>query len=194
MAKLDASYQVAPAGAPAAGLEEYTVEDASGEPVGKVLTLLEGADGLVLAVEVGTPPIAREVRAIPWEQVDHVHHETLAVRLRIGAAEVERAPELDPDRGVEGEEAELRRVETLPAEARGTVPTGDVAGPVDRLVLGPSIALGLLGVFMLLVWVILVTGDIGMPWLWILLAVPIVLLAVSGLLAYKALRDQAEGR
>ena len=151
------TYQVAPAGAPASGLEEYTVETSLGEPVGKVQTLLEGDDGLLLAVELGAPPFTHQVRAVPWERVEEVDHDSLAVRLTVGPDELERAPELDPSQGVETDDADLRRVETLPAEARGNVPPGNVAGPVDRLVLGPSIALGLLGVFAFLAWVILVT-------------------------------------
>ena len=185
---------MAPAGAPATGLEEYAVETASGDPVGKVQTLLEGDDGLLLAVEMGTPPLTHQVHVVPWETVDSVDHEVLAVRLSVGADELERAPELDPSQGVESDDADLRRVETLPAEARGSVPPGNVAGPVDRLSIGPSIALGLLGVFSFLAWVIMVTRVRDLSWHWALLAVPLVLLAVSGYLAYDAFRNQAERR
>jgi len=188
------TYQMAPAGAPATGLEEYSVETASGEPVGKVQTLLEGESGLLLAVEVGTPPLRHEVHIVPWERVEHVDHEALAVRLALGADELERSPELDPDRGVETGDADLRRVETLPPEARGNVPPGNVAGPVDRFVLGPSIALGLLGVFAFLAWVIMATQVRDLSWHWALLAIPLALLAVSGLLGYSAFRNQAERR
>jgi len=188
------TYQMAPAGAPATGLEEYSVETASGEAVGKVQTLLEGDDGLLLAVEVGTPPLRHEVHIVPWGRVEHVDHEALAVRLGVAAEELEQAPELDPGRGVETEDADLRRVETLPAEARGNVPPGNVAGPVDRMVVGPSIALGLLGVFSFLAWVIMVTQVRDLSWHWALLAVPLTLLAVSGLLGYNAFRNQAERR
>jgi membrane protein YdbS with pleckstrin-like domain len=190
--KLDRTYQVAPAGAPATGLEEYAVETASGEAVGKVQTLLEGDDGLLLAVELGTPPLTHEVHVVPWRRVEEVDHEALSVRLTVDSGELERAPELDPDRGVETDEADLRRVETLPAEARGNVPPGNVAGPVDRMVLGPSIALGLLGVFAFLAWVIMVTQVRDLSWHWALLAVPLVLIVASGYLAYDAFRNQAE--
>ncbi len=185
---------MAPAGAPATGLEEYVVETAGGEAVGKVQTLLEGDDELLLAVELGTPPLTHQVRVVPWERVEEVDHDTLAVRLTLGQDELERAPVLDPDRGVETEDAELRRVETLPAEARGNVLPGNVAGPVDRLVLGPSIALGLLGVFAFLAWVLMVTQVRDLTWHWALLAVPILLVAVSGYLAYDAFRNQADSR
>jgi len=188
------TYQMAPAGAPATGLEEYAVETAGGEAVGKVQTLLEGDDELLLAVELGTPPLTHQVRVVPWERVEEVDHDALAVRLTLGKDELERAPELDPDRGVETEDAELRRVETLPAEARGNVLPGNVAGPVDRLVLGPSIALGLLGVFAFLAWVIMVTQVRDLSWHWALLAVPILLVGVSGYLAYDAFRNQADSR
>ncbi len=188
------SYQVAPAGAPATGLEEYSVETASGEAVGKVQTLLEGESGLLLAVEVGTPPLRHEVHIVPWERVQNVDHEALSVRLALGQDELEHAPELDPGLGVETEDADLRRVETLPAEARGTVPPGNVAGPVDRFVLGPSIALGLLGVFAFLAWVIMATQVEDLSWHWALLAVPVVLLLASGLLGYNAFRNQSERR
>jgi hypothetical protein len=185
---------VSPTGAPTAALGEYSVETASGEAVGKVQTLLEGDDGLLLAVELGTPPLTHQVHVVPWRRVEEVDHETLAVRLTVGADELERAPELDPDRGVETDDADLRRVETLPAEARGNVPPGNVAGPVDRVVLGPSIALGLLGVFAFLAWVIMVTQVRDLSWHWALLAVPLLLLAVSGYLGYDVFRNQAERR
>jgi hypothetical protein len=186
------TYQMAPAGAPAAGLEEYSVETASGDAVGKVQTLLEGKDGLLLAIELGTPPFRHEVHVVPWEAVEGVDHEALAVRLGVGADELERAPELDPSQGVETGDAELRRVEALPAEARGNVRPGNVAGPVDRIVLGPSIALGLLGVFAFLAWVIMVTRVRDLTWHWVLLVVPLVLVVASGLLAYNAFRNQSE--
>jgi len=74
------------------------------------------------------------------------------------------------------------------------VPPGNVAGPVDRLVLGPSIVLGLLGVFAFLAWVIMVTQVRDLSWHWALLAVPILLVGVSGYLAYDAFRNQADSR
>src|SRR4051812_33203782 len=45
------TYEVAPAGGSAEGLDEYIVETESGEPVGKVTTLLEHEGDLYLAVE-----------------------------------------------------------------------------------------------------------------------------------------------
>jgi len=92
---------MAPAGAPATGLEEYAVETASGDVVGKVQTVLEGDDGVLLAVELGMPPFTHQVRVLPWERVEEVDHDSLAVRLTVGKDELARAPELDPDRGVE---------------------------------------------------------------------------------------------
>jgi hypothetical protein len=56
VAKVDRTYQVAPAGAPASGLEEYLVEDADGHRVGNVQTVLQRDRERLVAVERGSPP------------------------------------------------------------------------------------------------------------------------------------------
>jgi hypothetical protein len=106
------TYQVPPAGADSAALEEYVVETASGERIGTVLALLRRDDDELLAVEVGTPPLKRDVRVLLWEDVDGVDHEGLAVRLGIGRDEVEQRLQLDPR--VEGGDAEAVRVAAVP--------------------------------------------------------------------------------
>ncbi len=185
---------MAPAGAPATGLEEYAVETASGDVVGKVQTVLEGDDGVLLAVELGTPPFTHEVRVLPWEQVEEVDHDTLAVRLTVGRDELERAPALDPKRGVETDDADLRRVDTFPAGAPRKVAPGNVAGPVDRPAYAQALVLGLLAVFAVLAWVIAMTQVREPTWHWALLVIPVGLGAVAGYLAYDAFRNQADRR
>ena len=76
------SYEVPKAGAGSAGLEEYQVETSSGDHRGKVMTVLRKEKSIYLAVETGTPPIKRDLRAIPWDHVAEVDHAALTIRLR----------------------------------------------------------------------------------------------------------------
>lgn len=69
MTRVEWTYEVAPAGAPAAGLEEYVVETSLGAHVGKVTTLLRRGGDLFVAVERGMPPMTHDVRALPWNDV-----------------------------------------------------------------------------------------------------------------------------
>jgi hypothetical protein len=62
-------YEVPKAGAGSAGLEEYQVETSSGEHTGKVMTVLSKEETIYLALETGTPPIKRDLRAIPCAPV-----------------------------------------------------------------------------------------------------------------------------
>ena len=74
------TYEVPKAGAGSAGLEEYQVETSSGEHTGKVMTVLRKEESIYLAVETGTPPIKRDLLAIPWgdvAEVDHAAHATV---------------------------------------------------------------------------------------------------------------------
>ena len=193
MARAEWTYQVAPAGAPSEGLDEYVVEAASGERVGKVQTLLRRKGELYLAVERGNPPFAHDVRVVPWSQVARVEHEALTVHLNLPSGALEESLELDPDKGVEKGEAEASRVTELPAEFTRPVATGDASGPVDRPTYGLALGLGLLGLFSLLILVIAATA-VEFTWHFVLFLVPAVLLAAAGVSAYRLFRSPYERR
>jgi hypothetical protein len=193
VATADWTYQVAPAGSPAAGLEEYVVEAASGTRVGKVTTLLRRGEEVYVAVERGSPPVTHDVRAFPWRDVDRVDHEALTVRLKIPEEDIERALELDPDKGVETEDADAVRVTELPRELAPPSATGETAGPVDRPSYVVAIGLGLLGVFSFLVLAIAAT-SVDFTWHFVLFAIPVVLIAAAGVTGYRLFRSPYERR
>jgi hypothetical protein len=193
MATATWTYEVAPAGSPSVGLEEYGVEDAAGEFVGTVVALLRRDGELLLAIERGLRPVKHDVRAVPWEQVDRVERDSLTVRLKVPAGELEAALELPAENGVEEGPAEARRVTELPPEL--TPPPADPAGPgpVDRPAWVVAVALGLLGVFSALILAIAAsTADFG--WEFALFAVPAVLFAAAGVFFYRWLRDPQDRR
>ena len=193
MPRADWTYQVAPAGTPASGLEEYVVEAASGARVGKVTTLLRHDGEVYVAVERGTPPVTHDVRVIPWREVERVDHEGLTVRLSVPEDAVEQSLELDPDKAVETEDAEAVRITQLPAELAPTSAPGDVAGPVDRPTYLVALGLGLLGVFSALVLAIFAT-TVDFTWHFVLFAIPLGLLAAAGVAAYRVFRNPYERR
>jgi hypothetical protein len=188
--KADWTYQVAPAGSDSAGLEEYVVEASSGEQVGKVMTLLRRGDEMLVAVERGTPPLSHDVRVFPWEDVESVDHTRLTVRLAVAEGDIERALELDPDKGVEDERADAVRVTELPGELRRPASPTE-PGPTDRPLTGLAIALGVLGVFSLLGAVIAAAG-IDSGWKFALFLVPAVLLIAAGVVSYRLFRSPYE--
>ncbi len=192
MAKADWTYQVAPAGASSEGLEEYVVEAVTGEPVGKVQTLLRRGDDLLLAVERGQPPLSHEVHVLSWNDVGRVDHEALAVRLRISEDALDGALKLDPDKGVELGHADAVRVTELPPELRpGPGAGGEAGGPVDRRTYVAAIALGGAGLFSFLALAITaLTVDFG--WEFALFVIPVALFAAAGVAGYRAFRTPYE--
>lgn len=191
MARADWTYQVAPAGAPSAGLEEYVVLDASGSHVGKVATLLRYDGELWIALERGTPPVTHEVRAIPWSDVAQVDHDALTVLLSLEPGGVEEALELDPDRGTEIGDADAARVTELPPELRPAGKPGDVTRTSDRPRWALSVALGAAGLLALLAAVLVVTAtESGAAAL--LFVVPGALLLAAGVAAYRTFRNPYE--
>ena len=193
MARAEWTYRIPPAGAPSAGLEEYVVETAGGELVGKVQTLLRHEGEIYVAVERGNPPFTHDVRAVPWGEVARVDHEALTVRLGQQADALEHAIELDPDKGVETGDAEAERVTELPADLSQPVGTGESTGAADRPTYAASVALGLLGVFSFLVLAIAATA-IAFTWQFALFVIPGALLAASLVLAYRVFRNPYERR
>lgn len=187
MARANWTYQVAPAGASSEGIEEYVVASSSGEWVGKVQTVL-GHDGeFYVAVERGNPPFSHDVRAVPWREVTRVDHEALTVHLALDESALVKSLELDPDKGVEDEEAEARRVTELPADLTRPQMTGDASGPADRPTWVLSLAFGLLGIFSVLVLAVAATA-VEFTWHFALFVVPAVLLAAAAVSGYRSFR------
>lgn len=179
------TYEVPPGGADATGLEDYVVETTSGERIGTVVDSVEEGGQRWVVVETGLPPFKRDRRAIPWSEIEEIDHDSLAVRVVESAVEsLERLP----DAGRE-EEAEARRVTDSP-EGRSFLPPGDLAGPTDRT--GPifgalaSFALGLLT--LLAIVGLLSRHERDWPYL-AALVVPVALLLLSAILAYRLWRD-----
>src|SRR5918995_6646950 len=171
------TYEVPAAGADSVTLEEYVVEEASGEPVGKVMTVLERRGELYVAVERGTPPLTHDLRAVPWKDVERVDHSSLTVRLGLRKERVEETLQLDPKKGVEGERAEARRLTELPRALRPST-TPEAAGPVDRppyIVALGSFALGLLALLALFIAAL----RVDFTWHFAFLAIPALLFLVS---------------
>jgi hypothetical protein len=188
--RADWTYQVPEAGTGATGLEDYVVESADGELVGRVIGLLRRDGDVYVAVNRGTPPVTRELRAIPWDAVASVDHADLALRLRLEEPAVGETLELDPANAVEGEDADAVRLTELPPElAASSRP--DEPGPVDRLSYGAALAIGALG-FLLLLGLILFASEFELDWKLALFAVPAALLAVSGWLALRVYRAPYE--
>lgn len=131
MREADWTFEIPPATADAAGIEDYDVESAVGELLGKVKALVRRDSELFVALEHDGPPRTRRIRAVPWDEVAEVEHNSLTVRLRARADELHRYPVLDASRAVEGGEAEAVRVTEVPDEQpRAASP--DEPDPVDR--------------------------------------------------------------
>ncbi len=191
MGKASWTYEVPGAGTDSVALEEYVVEEASGEPVGKVMTVLERRGELYVAVERGSPPLTHDLRAVPWDDIERVDHTSLTVRLGLPKEAVEETLELDPKKGVEGELAEAHRLMELPQALRPST-TPDAAGPVDRplyvVVLG-SFALGLLALLAFFI----IALKVDSTWHFALLAIPALLFLVSLVSGYRLFRRPYEG-
>ena len=189
VARASWTYEVPPAGADAAALEDYSVETASGERVGKVLTLPQRNGDVLLAVEIGTPPLRHDVRVFGWEDVEDVDHEGLAVRLRVGRNDVEESLQLDPDKGVEAGEADAVRVTALPTGLAPSSPPS--AGPVDRPAYGAALGLGALGLITLL-GAVMLAAFAEATWRFAAFAAPVLLLAAAAVVGSRLVRDPYE--
>jgi hypothetical protein len=103
---------------------------------------------------------------------------------------MDRATGLEPSMAVQGGAADATRLTTLPGEPKPAAPTA-ARGPVDRPSYLVALFLGLLGVFGALALVALATAtDLG--WFWVLGAVPLALLLLGGLFAYRFFRRPSE--
>jgi hypothetical protein len=194
MAEESWTYRLETPDAPAAGIEGYAVWEDGGETnAGIVSALVEREGQLYVVAELGAPPVASELRAVPLERVREIDHAALAVRLPPG--ELERSPALDPDRAVRSEDAEAQRVAVPPPELVPEPAPPGAPGPVDTPVLPIAVGTALLAAFATLA-VVALTYALGSPWLLLLLAVPAVLAVAAGAMAYRAYLHpyQARGR
>jgi hypothetical protein len=180
------TYEVPPAGADAAGLEDYQVETRDGQAAGKIVTMLQRDDERFLLFDSGTPPLAKQRRAVRWEDVGEVDHDTLTVTLRIG---LDETLEVDPAGEVEDGDAEARRVTDLPNGL--TVPAAPARGPTDRPTYAGAIVLFALGLIGLLA-LALAASTADFTWEFALFAIPAVLIAAAALVAYRAWREPYE--
>jgi hypothetical protein len=122
-----------------------------------------------------------------------VDQNDLTVRLALTSAQLEDAPQLNPDRGVEDAPADLVRKPELPPELMRPVDPAAAAGPTDRSAFARALAVGMFGVFSLLLAVALASIADSPGWL-ALFAIPVVLLAAAGVLAYRTWREPYERR
>jgi hypothetical protein len=182
------TYEVPPAGADAAGLEDYQVVMSDGETVGRVVALVDREGERYLVFDTGTPPLKKERRAARWEDVAEVDHDTLTITLRTGP---EGLLELDPANEVEDGNAEAVRVTQLPPDLRP--PAVPERGPIDRPTYAVAIALFALGLIALLA-LALAASETEFTWEFALIAVPAALIAASGIAAYRAWREPYERR
>lgn len=184
MARADWTYELPPGTGDSVWLEEYLVYDRDGEPGGKVFAVLEHAGRRWLGIERSHLPARHDRRAIPYDAVERVDHDNLAVHLSLGAEQLDRSLELDPAQGVEQGGEARRVVEVPPAELPRPRDAG-APGPVDRLVASVATIAGLFGTLALLAvftfWGTANSTD-ALPYF----AVPGVLLGGSALLAYRA--------
>jgi hypothetical protein len=180
------TYEIPPPAGDAVGLEDYTVESASGEYVGKVKALLRHGSETYVAVEGGMPPLTRELHAVRWKNVSAVDHGAVTVRLGLTAEELGAELELDSDNAVEGGAADAVRVTDLPPDlSRQSTP--EAPGPVDRPTYAGVLVAALTGVFSALVLALFATTT-EFTWHFVLFVIPAVLLGAAAVLAYRFFR------
>jgi hypothetical protein len=187
------SYELPPAGAPDAGLEQYQVAG-PGADEWTATALLERDDELYVAAAPSGIALTRRLVAIPWSAVDRVDHDELTIYIRGLAGAVE----LDPDKAVENAPADARRVTELPPELSRLQATGDVAGPRDRVRLFAALGAAAVG-FVTLMGVIALITEVDSAWTVALLVVPAAILVLAVVLSIQAwkhpyARDRAGSR
>jgi hypothetical protein len=187
--KAEWTYQVPAAGESDAGLEDYLVQTRAGEQVGKVRTLIRRGEKFHVVVERGNPPLSHDLRAVPWEEVETVDHDSLALTLRVGQDELERALELDPAKG-DGD-ADAQRVTELPPGLGQPSLPGSEAGPVDRPTYVAAIAFFAIGLLVALGLALVVTA-VQEAWLAALAVIPALFFIASGVSGYRAFRSPYE--
>ncbi len=194
MEKASWSYELPPAGAASAGLEDYEFRTADGEHVGIGLGLVRRGVEMFVLVDAGAmPPFIHHRIAVPWAQVSEVDHAALVVQLSVDRARLDDvALVLDPGKALHGPGADAVRVE-LPAALVRTAPPGE--GPAERSSAIPLALLAAAAPFsmFLIVTVWMARGLRG--WEYGLLAIPFVLAGLAvGLEGYRLYREPHVGR
>jgi hypothetical protein len=187
MPKAPWSYRLETPDATSAGIEGYVVwVDGQPDSAGTVSALLDRAGSRFVVVELGSPPLSSDLRAIPLEDVREVDHDALAVRIR--PAELAEALELDPELAVRDGTAEASRVAVPPEELLPEPQAPGVGGPTDRPTILVAIGSMLVAAFATLA-VLALTYAASSAWLLLLLAVPAAIALVGAGLAYRAYRE-----
>jgi len=157
------------------------------------VTTIEEEGRRWIVIEQGAPPFKRDRRVVAFDEIASVDHDALVVMLRGGAA-LSDAPAHDKSDEVEEGAAQAQRV-TQPVEQPASVPTGDVAGPVDRtgtiFVALAAFALGLLSLLGVVIGLSRRGLDDG-P-IWAFAVIPAALLLVAALAGYRLWRDPYSG-
>jgi hypothetical protein len=176
-------------------VEDYVVRGSDGEAVGTVSAVLERGGERLLVVERGLVPVAQDRRVVPWDRVERVDHDALAVWLTIDKVAFEdHAERLDPSLGVEGTDAnaDAKRIATTPP-GEMPAPQADIRGPVDRNTFRLSILCWAGAVFSFLALVVASTATgSARPFLFVF--VPLALAAAAAVLGYRAYRQPYERR
>ena len=188
MAKASFTYEVRKLPTEPVWVEDYVVRTSEGDSVGTVGAVLEREGKRLLLVQRGLVPAAQERLAVPWEEVERVDHDAVAVWLRLDEqAFLDRALELDPARGVEEGRAEARRLTEAPPEE---LPRPEVRsrGPVDRSLSVVAVVLGGLAAFSFLVIAVAITAT-DSAWPMLLFVVTAALAVAAGITGYRAYRS-----
>jgi hypothetical protein len=183
MACADWTYELPPVRGDSVWLEEYLVYDRDGFPVGKVFAVLEHEGRRWLGVEREPLPTRHDRRAVPFEAIDELDHENVAVHLTFGPNEIEETLQLDPGNGVE-QGGEAQRVTSVPTEELPARQAPAARGPVDR---GIALGAALLALFgMLALWAVVFWGTSRASNALPFLAVPTLLFSAAMFLGYRA--------
>jgi hypothetical protein len=182
--RADWTYELPPVTGDSVWLEEYLVYDRDGAPVGKVFAVLEHEGRRWLGIEREPLPMRHDRRALPFDAIEDLDHENLAVHLSLPADQLDDALELDPAKGVEQGGAARRIVEVPAGEQPPALDVG-AAGPVDRGTALAAALVALIGLVALLAVFVFwgaSSSSSALPYF----AVPGALLLLAGVLALRA--------
>ena len=96
MTRADWTYELPSAPGDSVCLEDYLVYDSEGWPVGRAFAVLAREGIRWLGIEREPLPTRSDRRVVPFEEIDEIDHENVAVHLVLGPDDIEDARELDP--------------------------------------------------------------------------------------------------
>ena len=147
MRQADLTFEMPPAGADSGRLESYAVFDADGEPLGKVLTVIQPDGQMYLVVERSPIPLKHDLWALPFDEIATVDDQNLGVVLGLRRDELEEhALGLDRAQGMRNERAEAPRVTEPPPQLVPAPAVEDTALKTLSSFLWASVGLSALGV------------------------------------------------